>query len=160
MIFGDPLRQSQPQARTVRLGVVRAVSAIEALEDARQMFRSDADPHEVHQLLFVACRTPGRLLVLDGKSGKEIADLPADAGIDDAFYDPATSRIYVIAGSGYINAYEVDDSKYVRAVGTTPTINGAKTGLLVSGQNSLYVGVPGTPDKPSEIRVYSTAVTK
>jgi DNA-binding beta-propeller fold protein YncE len=34
-----------------------------------------------HQVLFVACRTPARLLVLDGKSGQELADLPTDAGI-------------------------------------------------------------------------------
>jgi DNA-binding beta-propeller fold protein YncE len=42
---------------------------------------------EEHQLLFVACRTPARLLVLDANSGRELADLPSDAGADDLFYD-------------------------------------------------------------------------
>jgi DNA-binding beta-propeller fold protein YncE len=87
-----------------------------------------------HQVLFVACRTPARLLVLDGKSGQELADLPTDAGADDIFY-------------------EIDGSKKVRALGVTHTSAGAKTGLLVPSQQALYVGVPG---EQAAIMVYTT----
>jgi hypothetical protein len=70
-----------------------------------------------NQVLFVACRTPARLLVLDGKSGGELADLPSDAGADDLFYDPATHRVYLIAGSGAVDVYEIDAERTVRAIG-------------------------------------------
>ena len=35
----------------------------------------------------------------------------------------------------------------------------AKTGLLVSSQNLLYVGVPSSGSKPAEIRMYRTNLT-
>ena len=111
---------------------------------------------EQHQILFVACRTPARLLVLDGSSGKELADLPSDAGADDLFYEPERHRIYLIAGSGAIDVYEVDAGKTVRAIGITHTSGGAKTGLLVPSQHALFVGAPAIDGKQATILLYST----
>lgn len=111
---------------------------------------------EENQVLFVACRTPARLLVLDGKSGAELADLPSDAGADDLFYDPATHRVYLIAGSGAIDVYEIDSDRTVRAVGIIHTSPGAKTGLLVPSQHTLFVGAPATDGKQAQILQYST----
>jgi DNA-binding beta-propeller fold protein YncE len=110
---------------------------------------------EEHQILFVACRTPARLLVLDANSGKELEDLPSDAGADDIFYDPKSHRIYLIAGSGAVNVYEIDDSKTVRTVGSIRTSAGAKTGLLVPSQHALFVGAPAAEGKQAEILLYS-----
>lgn len=109
-----------------------------------------------HQLLFVACRTPARLLVLDANSGTELADLPSDAGADDVFYDPEVHRIYLIAGGGAIDVYEIDAGKAVRAIGVIPTSAGAKTGLLVPSLHALFVGVPAIGDKQAELLHYST----
>jgi DNA-binding beta-propeller fold protein YncE len=109
-----------------------------------------------HQLLFVACRTPARLLALDANSGRELADLPSDAGADDIFYDPELHRIYLIAGSGAIDVYGIDAAKAVRAIGVTLTSVGAKTGLLVPSQHALFVGAPATDGKQAEILHYST----
>jgi DNA-binding beta-propeller fold protein YncE len=108
-----------------------------------------------HQLLFVACRTPARLLVLDGNTGVELADLPSDSGADDLFYDPVSHRIYLIAGAGAVDMYKVDPDKTVRAAGVVRTAAGAKTGLLVSSQHTLYVGVPASSGKEAEIFLYS-----
>jgi len=109
-----------------------------------------------NQVLFVACRTPARLLVLDGKSGGELADLPSDAGADDLFYDPATHRVYLIAGSGAVDVYEIDAERTVRAVGIIHTSPGAKTGLLVPSQHALFVGAPATGGNQAQILHYST----
>ena len=111
---------------------------------------------EEHQILFVACRTPARLLVLDGRSGKELADLPSDSGADDIFYDAELHRIYLIAGAGAIDVYEIDANKTVRSLGVVPTSAGAKTGLFVPSQHALYVGAPATGTKQAEILLYST----
>jgi hypothetical protein len=108
---------------------------------------------EEHQVLFVACRTPARLLVLDGKSGQELADLPTDTGADDLFYDAESHRIYLIAGGGAVDVFEIDGSKKVRALDVAYTTAGAKTGLLVPSQHALYVGVPG---EQAAVLVYAT----
>jgi hypothetical protein len=111
---------------------------------------------EEHQVLFVACRTPGRLVVLDGNSGKELADLPSDSGADDLFYDAELHRIYLIAGSGAVDVYEIDAYKNVRALSVVSTSPGAKTGLLVPSQHSLYVGASANGGKPAAILVFAT----
>ncbi len=111
---------------------------------------------EEHQVLFVACRTPARLLVLDGNSGKELADLPSDPGADDLFYDSELRRVYLIAGGGAVDVYGIDADKTVHALGVTHTSPGAKTGLFVASQHALYVGAAATGNKQAEILVYAT----
>lgn len=58
---------------------------------------------EAHQRLFLGCRTPARLLVLDTASGKTVASPEVVADTDDIFYDAARSRVYVIGGQGFID---------------------------------------------------------
>jgi DNA-binding beta-propeller fold protein YncE len=111
---------------------------------------------EEHQLLFVACRTPSRLLVIDANSGNELADLPSDAGADDLFYDPELRRIYLIAGGGAVDVYEIDATKTVHAIGVVTTSAGAKTGLLVPSLHALFVGAPATGGKQAELLHFST----
>jgi DNA-binding beta-propeller fold protein YncE len=108
------------------------------------------------QLLFVACRKPGMLIVLDAKTGKEIASLPAAGGADDLFYDPALSRVYLISGIGEVDVFQVNATRHLQSLGVLSTSAGAKTALFVPTQNLLYVGVPVAGEHPSEIRVYAT----
>ncbi len=112
------------------------------------------DPEQ--NVLLVACRTPARLIVLDGASGRELADLPSAAGADDLFYDAGLHRIYLIAGSGEVDVYEIRADKTIHAIGVTRTSPGAKTGLFVPAQHALYVGAAATGGKEAEILVYKT----
>lgn len=112
----------------------------------------DAEDH----MLFIACRKPAVLLVLDANTGKEIDRLPADTGADDLFYDPALHRVYVMAGLGAVDAYSVAPNGHLTSLGTIRTESGAKTGLFVPSQKLLYVGVPSLGERPAEIRIYST----
>lgn len=109
-----------------------------------------------HRLLYLACRTPGTLIALDAATGKEVASLPAAAGADDLFYDPTLSRIYLIGGSGEVDAYQVDEAKALHPLAVLHTVAGAKTGLFVPAQKLLYLGVPGDGSHAAEIRVYAT----
>ena len=111
---------------------------------------------EKDHLLFVACRKPGMLIALDAATGKEIAALPAAGGADDLFYDPALGRVYLISGTGEVDAFQVGPEKALHKLGIVPTAAGAKTALFVSSQNLLYLAVPGAGVHPSEIRVYGT----
>jgi DNA-binding beta-propeller fold protein YncE len=111
---------------------------------------------EQHQLIYVACRKPGMVIAMDAATGKEIASAQAASGADDLFYDSTLRRVYVITGAGEVDSYQVDHAKTLRALSVLRTAPGAKTGLFVPSQNLLYIGVPGSATKPSEIRVYST----
>jgi DNA-binding beta-propeller fold protein YncE len=108
------------------------------------------------KLLFIACRKPGTLIVMDAVTGKEIASLPAAGGADDLFYDPAMHRVYVICGAGEIDAYQIDQASNLHPLEVLHTAAGAKTALYVPELNLLYVGVPGANEHPAEIRVYSS----
>ena len=109
-----------------------------------------------HQLLFVACRTPGMLIAVDVASGKEIASQKAAGKADDLFYDAARRRVYVISGAGEVDIFQVDSARTLKPVEVVNTAPGAKTALFVPEQSLLYVGVPGSGEHPAEVRVYST----
>jgi hypothetical protein len=110
---------------------------------------------EVDDLLLVGCRTPARLLVLNGKTGEEVESAPTDAGADDLFYEAKTHRAYLITGSGAVDSFSVSSTGKLQTLGVTRTAAGAKTGLLIPSQSAMYIGVPGT-GTPSEIDVYRT----
>jgi DNA-binding beta-propeller fold protein YncE len=135
-------------------GATSSIATLWKITSAKDNVPAAFDPD--HNLLFVACRAPGRLVVLDGISGEEVSDLPADDGADDLFYDGEFHRVYLIAGSGAIDTYEVSSGKVVRSIGLTHTVPGAKTGLLIPAQHELYVGAVAIGGKEAEIRVYST----
>jgi hypothetical protein len=110
-----------------------------------------------HQLIYVACRTPGTLIALDTVTGREVASLPAAGKADDLFYDHALRRVYLISGAGEVDTFQVDDTNALRPLAVVQTAPGAKTALFVPSQNLLYLGVPGTADHSVEIREYSTS---
>jgi DNA-binding beta-propeller fold protein YncE len=109
-----------------------------------------------HNLLFVACRTPGMMIALDAANGKEVASAASAGGADDLFYDPALHRLYLISGEGEVDTYQLDAARILHPLEVTHTAAGAKTALFVPAQSLLYVGVPGVGGRAAEIRVYST----
>jgi hypothetical protein len=112
------------------------------------------------QVLLVACRTPAVLLALDASTGKELTRVPTDDGADDLFYDPVARRVYVIAGAGEVDVFQVDAPSTLHLSGKVPTVPGAKTALFVPKQSLLYVGIPGAGEVPAEIRIYSTSLQR
>jgi len=113
-----------------------------------------------HQLLYLACRTPGMVIALDATSGREIASQPSAGGADDLFYDSVLRRVYLISGEGEVDAYQWSNDKSLLPLEALHTVAGAKTALFVPAQNLLYVAVPGAGANPDEIRVYSTSLEK
>jgi YVTN family beta-propeller protein len=112
----------------------------------------DAD----HGLLFIACRAPATLLALDATSGSELARLPTGSGADDLFYDAALHRVYVISGTGEVDAYQLDADRKLKPLQVLTSAPGAKTALFVPSQSLLYVGIPSESGHPAEVRVYAT----
>lgn len=130
----------------------RAVVARWPLTEARANFPMALD--EANHRLFVGCRKPPRLLVLDTASGKMIAPVLVDGDTDDLFYDSALRRVYVSCGVGLINVVEQTDADHYRIVAKIPTAAGARTSLFAPALNRFYVAVPRRGPKAAEIRVY------
>lgn len=122
------------------------------MEDYRDNFPMAFDKSE-HRL-FVVCRRPAELLVLDSNSGKVVSRVAVARDADDVYYDDARRRIYVSGGQGVISVVnEVDYDRYL-LVTTVPTVPGARTSLFVPQLNRLYLAVPRRGTLGAEIRVY------
>jgi hypothetical protein len=103
--------------------------------------------------LFIGCRRPARLAMVDTKSGSFVAFADIVGDTDDLFYDDARRQLYVIGGNGFIDVLGRDGDRLQR-VGRVSTRGGARTGLWVASQSRLYVAVPERAGEPAEIRVF------
>ena len=68
---------------------------------------------EVNHRLFVGCRLPSRLVVLNTDSGDVVAKIDISGDSDDVFYDSKRHRVYAICGAGKIEVIEeIDANSY------------------------------------------------
>jgi DNA-binding beta-propeller fold protein YncE len=112
---------------------------------------------ENHHRLFVVCRLPARLIVLDTDHGNGITSMPGIGDCDDVFYDEKRHRIYAIGGEGAITVFQQQDPDHYNEIARIPTVNGARTGLFSPDLDKLYVAAQRHGSFPAEIRVYSLA---
>jgi len=133
----------------------RAVVATWRLKEAAANFPMWLD--ETHRRLFVGCRKPAKLLVLDADSGVTVAAVDCVGDADDLFYDASTKRVYVTGGDGAISVIEQVDGDHYRPAGGVKTAPGARTSLFVPELHRLYVAVPHRGAQRAEIRVYDTS---
>ncbi len=111
---------------------------------------------EADQRLFIVCRRPARLLVLDTSTGTIVASLPVVGDSDDAFYDAARKRIYATGGEGAVSVVEQQDADHYRELERIPTAPGARTGYFSADLGRLFVAVRRRGAQPAEIRIYET----
>jgi len=104
--------------------------------------------------LFVSCRLPSRLVVLDTNSGRVVAKLPVVGDADDVFFDSSRHLVYVIGGEGAVDIFWMHDPNHYEHIGRTKTAAGARTGLFVSGLDRLFVAVPHRGSQTAKLLVY------
>ncbi|MGC8823508.1 MAG: YncE family protein [Bacteroidales bacterium] len=63
---------------------------------------------KINKRLFVGCRKPAKLLVLDAENGKKLAAIDLDAEVNELFYDEVRKQIYVTCGDGYLHIVKQD----------------------------------------------------
>jgi DNA-binding beta-propeller fold protein YncE len=109
---------------------------------------------EGNHRLFVGCRIPSKLIVLNTESGAVVTTLGISGDPDDVFYDKKRHRIYAVCGAGKIDVIEQIDANTYKALAKIKTANGARTGLFVPERDSLFVAVPHRGNQSAEIRCY------
>jgi Uncharacterized conserved protein len=82
---------------------------------------------EASHRLFVGCRNPAKLVVLDTDSGRTVTSLDISGDTDEVFYDAKRHRLYAVCGEGYLDVIEQADSdhtpgwrKFPRRLGREP----------------------------------------
>jgi DNA-binding beta-propeller fold protein YncE len=109
--------------------------------------------------LFVGTRTPPEMIVMDSKSGKEVAHLPTPEGMDGVYFDEPHKRVYVSGGrdmpAGFVYVYQQKDADHYERVGKIPTRAGAGTSFWSPELNHYYVAAPANGKEDAAILVYA-----
>lgn len=112
---------------------------------------------QAHRRLLIVCRKPPALVVLDADSGKVVANLPAAGRADDMAYDPASGRIYVPGGEGFVSVFRQESADKYLLLGTVPTAPGAKTSLLVPELKRYFIAAsPGETKALAKLLIFQT----
>src|SRR5436309_3227469 len=112
----------------------------------------DWDEHR----LFVGCRKPAQVAVLDTNTGKILAQFDSVGDTDDLFYDSALKRLYVSGGEGFLSVFQEQDPDRYTYLTKIPTAAGARTSLFVPVLKRFYLAVPHRGAQAAEVRVYET----
>jgi hypothetical protein len=118
--------------------------------DANVPMRLDA----ADRRLFVATRTPARLIVVDTESGKVICHLGTGMDADDIFYDAANKRIYVSCGEGFAEVFQQRDPDHYASLARIPTGARARNSFFVPELSLYFVPVPQSGSQDAAIQVY------
>jgi len=109
---------------------------------------------EANRRLFIGCRIPSKLVVLNTESGEVVAKIDISGDPDDLFYDSKRHRIYAICGAGKIDIIEQADANTYKPFAKIDTSGGARTGLFVPERDALFVAVPHRGSQQAEIRMF------
>ena len=115
---------------------------------------------ETDHRVFVATRSPARLVVFDTDSGHQLAALPSVQDADDLYYDTERKRVYVSGGEGYISVFQQRDSDHYEPIARVPTAVGARTAGYFGrtgkkGFDRLYLAVPARGGRKAEVQIYT-----
>ncbi|QJW94489.1 YncE family protein [Frigoriglobus tundricola] len=105
--------------------------------------------------VFVGCRKEPMVVVLDAKTGKELAGVTIPGDIDDLLFDAKGGRLYAICGAGAVAVIEKTGDKYA-VTAKVETAKSARTAALAPAGDRLFLGVPVQNAKGEpEVRVFS-----
>ena len=80
-----------------------------------------------NHVLFVACREPQSMVMLDANDGKVLADLPIGRGCDGAAFNPKTMECFSSQGDGTLTVIKETKPGAFAVEQTVKTMPGAKT---------------------------------
>jgi DNA-binding beta-propeller fold protein YncE len=109
---------------------------------------------EVNHRLFLGCRSPAHVVVLDTATGKPTADIATSGDVDDMFLDAKRNRLYLSCGEGFIDVITqrvADAFELKEKIATRP---GARTGYFSPVVDEFYLAVPERGNQEAELRIY------
>ena len=106
-----------------------------------------------NHLLFVCCRKPATMVVMDANDGKIIEALPIGAGCDGAVFNPATMEVFSSQGDGTLTVVLEKSPTAFEVLQNVATQRSAKTLTLDAKTNRILLiaaeyAAPATPPTP------------
>jgi len=92
-----------------------------------------------NHVLFVACRNPQTMVMLDANDGKYLADLPIGRGCDGATFNPKTGECFSSQGDGTLTVIKENSPTSFVVEQTLKTMTGAKTLTLDSKTGKIFL---------------------
>jgi DNA-binding beta-propeller fold protein YncE len=109
---------------------------------------------ETGRRLFVGCRKPARVVVMDTEESKPVADLEISGDTDDLFYDAKRRRLYASCGEGFLDVLQRRNADHYERSAHLPTRAGARTCYYSADLDRLFLAVPQRGGQDAEIRIY------
>jgi DNA-binding beta-propeller fold protein YncE len=104
--------------------------------------------------IFIGCRQPAKVLILDSSSGHQVGSADIVGDTDDLFYDAVRKRLYVSGGEGFVDVFQQDGPDRLMRAAHIASAAGARTSLFVSELNRFYLAVPHRGEQKASIRAY------
>jgi len=104
--------------------------------------------------LFVGCRKPACLLILDAYTGKPIASIATGGGTDDMGFDPFADNVYVSCATGVITVIHEDNADQFSKLADVSTPLKSRNSLFVPELREFFLAVPRQQNAPAELRLY------
>jgi DNA-binding beta-propeller fold protein YncE len=79
------------------------------------------------------------LVMMDGQTGKVVANAPICNGTDATAFDPVTKNIFVSCSDGHMTVVHMDSPAKLTPVGDIATPRGARTNAVDPGTHRVYV---------------------
>jgi YVTN family beta-propeller protein len=132
----------------------RSISERWKIEIAKSNFPMALDSK--NDRLFIGCRNPAKLLVINSRTGDTIAQIVIDSDTDDVFYDSSSKQVYVSCGGGYVDVLkQIDPDKY-EVISRIESRFGARTSLFIPELNKLIVAAPARSGSEAQLMIYET----
>jgi hypothetical protein len=126
------------------------------------------------QRLFIAARSPARLIVIDTKTYKIAGKAACGEDSDDLFYDAKRDKVVVVAGGwrpdmrttdailvaapssemGSLDVFAIDSKGAPSLTGSVPTAPHARTGYFAPARGAFYLFVSFRAEHEAEVREY------
>jgi hypothetical protein len=109
---------------------------------------------EANERLFLGCRNPARLVILETRRGRIVAHLEIAGDPDGLFYDPKRKRLYLSCGEGFVDVVAQvtpDSYELMKRLQTAP---GARTSLFSAELDRFYVAAPAQDSRLAEVHVF------
>jgi hypothetical protein len=92
-----------------------------------------------NHILFAACRNPATMVILDSNTGKIITSLPIGAGVDGAFFNPATTETFSSQSDGTLTVIKEKSPTTFEIAQTVKTQTSGKTLTLDSKTDHILI---------------------
>jgi hypothetical protein len=109
---------------------------------------------ELRHRLFVGCRRPARVVVIDANTGNSLASVAIGGDADDMFYDSVLQLVYVSCGEGSLDIVTQGNGDAYKFNSRLETASGARNSAFSSELRSFFVAVPQRGKDPAEIRIF------